>query len=160
MPSREDVVRFISFVCADQETGCWNWQGNLDRKGYAKFWWESQTGRGSRFSYLAFRDSSIEGLDIDHLCRNRRCVNPLHLEAVTRRENVLRGMGITAIHAKRQVCVRGHALTDDNVYRWEKAPNSRICKTCARERAVQRYKENPEKYRELKRQSDARKRNA
>jgi hypothetical protein len=82
----------------DEETGCWNWQRCIDRKGYGmvKF-----TGGGSagahRFIYERHRGTIATGMQLDHLCRNTRCVNPDHLEPVTCAENLRRGRGTKLI---------------------------------------------------------------
>lgn len=71
-----------------------------------------------------------DGLVIDHLCRNGLCVNVKHLEAVTNVENVMRGEGAPAKNARKTHCLRGHALTPDNVFNRK---NRRACKTCDRD---------------------------
>lgn len=87
-----DIDRFMVRVDISEETGCWNWTtGLLD--GYGCF---SLNGRGisaHRFSYMYFKGPIPEGLHIDHLCKNRRCCNPSHLEAVTQQENSRRSRG-------------------------------------------------------------------
>ncbi len=69
-----------------------------------------------RISYELFKRKIPRGLQIDHLCRNRKCVNPEHLEVVTQRENLLRGDGATARNSKKTKCKRGHRFTPSLTY--------------------------------------------
>jgi hypothetical protein len=69
------------------------------------------------------------GMEIDHLCRKRHCVNPKHLDIVTRRENTLRGEGLPAQRARRTACPKGHPYDEANTYIWK---NHRSCWTCRR----------------------------
>ena len=70
-----------------------------------------------------------KGLELDHLCRVRHCVNPDHLEPVTHKENTLRGSCPAAVNARKTHCKRGHPLTDDNIARQSKT-NARVCLKC------------------------------
>lgn len=94
--------------------GCWIWQGALDRDGYGQLKYRDQPNvpstqmRAHRASYLAFVGPIMGDLTIDHLCRVRRCVNPTHLEAVTSRENILRGVSRSAVNARKTRCSEGH----------------------------------------------------
>lgn len=82
-----------------------------------------------RISYEHFTGPIPAGLHLDHLCRNRACVNPEHCEPVTCRENVRRGEGIAAKHMAKTHCIQGHELSVSNLYRTRKG--HRVCRTCA-----------------------------
>src|SRR3990167_10136851 len=97
---RPDTERFLERIVPEPNTGCWLWTGGLGSHGYAQFWFNNQQGLGHRWSYKYFRGPLLPGYTIDHLCRVRSCVNPHHLEQVTYQTNILRGIGITAIHAR------------------------------------------------------------
>lgn len=86
--------RFWAKVAVDNETGCWLWTAGYRRGGYARFRYAgagSKNGAAHRFSYEKLIGPVSGGLQLDHLCRVRHCVNPAHLEPVTPRENTLRG---------------------------------------------------------------------
>lgn len=122
------VDRFHSKV-AFAEGGCWEWVGAIQPNGYGYFGLRHGNNVYShRFSWtLAAGRDVPQGLSIDHKCRNRRCVNPTHLEPVTTRENLLRGETTTAKNAARAACPRGHEYTPGNTYQYR---GSRYCKTC------------------------------
>ena len=122
--------------------GCWEWTGHKDAKGYGRI------GIGSRSSgkvyfvhrlmYASFVGPIPDGLVADHLCRNRSCVKPSHLEMVTRKENNLRGNCPSALAARKTHCKHGHEFAGDNLRLRETAKGTeRICRQCARDR-VQR----------------------
>lgn len=114
--------------------GCWELNTKPRPDGYASF-----KGRCAHKQYFEYFIGPVpNGLDLDHLCRNRRCCNPHHLEPVTRRENLLRGKTIASKNALKTVCVKGHALTDDNIYRRK----DRVCRACRKciKIATEKYK--------------------
>lgn len=106
---------------------CVDWDGPLNVKGYGS---AIRNGRRSNIHRLIYeRDMGPvpEGLHLDHLCRNRACVNPRHMEPVTPRENVLRGIGLSAQAARQTHCIRGHELSGPNVWMYH---GERRCKAC------------------------------
>ena len=111
---------------------CWLWTASLDGRGYGQFTLDSGPPptlvRAHRFAYEQTVGPIPEGLELDHLCRVRRCVNPAHLEPVTRRENMRRGEGRAADQARRTHCIRGHPLAGENLY--VTTDGARQCRTC------------------------------
>lgn len=111
--------------------GCWEWIGHIRRDGYGKFHYtrgeKSIDGVAHRLVYEHLVGEIPKGLVLDHLCRNRRCVNPKHLEPVTSAENCRRGVYPVA---EKPQCLRGHQLSDENVYRSPTKPNHRRCRAC------------------------------
>lgn len=116
---------------------CWEWRGAFNLQTYGNFWLRGRQLKPHRFSYEQAMGEIPVGLTIDHLCRNQRCVNPLHLEAVTNKENILRGDGITAMEARKNKCLRGHPYTKENTYR-RPGSDDRQCRTCMRQRDSRR----------------------
>lgn len=125
-------VRFNRSYEVNEETGCWEWRSTILRTGYP------QIGAGGagcktllahRVAYELFVGPIPEGLTIDHLCRVRHCVNPAHLEAVTLRENVLRGDTPAAKNSMKTHCINGHPFNEVNTYM---NGRSRACRACHR----------------------------
>jgi hypothetical protein len=120
------------------ENGCWEWQASITKHGYGRF---SAVGSrpelAHRLAYQALVGQIPSGLVIDHLCRNRRCVNPSHLEVVSADVNTLRGGCPAAVNAKKTHCPNGHPLVGDHLS--VDALGKRRCRTCTNQKALDRY---------------------
>lgn len=98
-----------------QELGrCWSWTACIQKNGYGYLRFLGRNRGAHCVAYELFKSKIPDGLQVDHLCKNRSCCNPYHLEAVTIRVNVLRGDGITAKNAVKTHCVNGHEFTPAN----------------------------------------------
>ncbi len=119
-------TRFAAKV--DRVGDCWQWTGAKTDKGYGHISVGSGVCRmAHRVSWEIHRGPIPDGLQIDHLCRNRSCVNPDHLEPVTPTVNIQRGFSPAALNSTKAQCVRGHELAGDNV-RTERG--RRVCRAC------------------------------
>lgn len=122
--AREKILARVKY----SEAGCWLWTGPTNEKGYGLTTVKGKTVRVHRIAYELWKGPIPPGLQIDHLCRTRNCFNPEHLEAVTPRENVLRGESSAALRARKTHCVHGHPFDDTNTARWP--DGTRRCLTC------------------------------
>lgn len=124
-----DTSLLEALYIPEPNSGCWLWLGTANSQGYGTLQDDGLTIRAHRVVYEAEVGPIPEGLVIDHLCRNRICVNPSHLEPVTFKENVLRGISPPANNARKTHCPRGHALSEPNVNRRR---GYRACVECER----------------------------
>lgn len=121
------------------ENGCWQWKAGKCNGGHGLFHLQGgkKNIKAHVWAYVKHIGRVPDGKELDHLCRNPACVNPLHLEPVTHRENILRGNSFAAMQARRTHCIHGHPLSGDNLgykdgHRW--------CKLC-RHLRYKRWKE-------------------
>lgn len=107
-------------------TPCWIWQGARSGRGgaYPQFWMGGRNHLAHRVAYELLIGPIVDGLELDHLCRQTLCVRPLHLEDVTSRVNVLRSGSVAAINARLATCRRGHPFTGT----WR---GRRTCRPCS-----------------------------
>jgi len=126
--SDKDWARFWSKVRFTPM--CWEWTASTAR-GYGQITLRGKWASAHRLAWTILRGPIPDGLTLDHLCRNRACVNPSHLEPVTMKVNLLRGNGACARHARKTHCNRGHPLVPGNL-RHSQA-NDRRCLECHRQ---------------------------
>ena len=128
------MKRFFDKV--DKTDSCWNWLASTNASGYGLFRFQGKTSKAHRVSYILTFGYIDENLVIDHLCKNRKCVNPLHLELVEQKENVRRGMSgkINNVQSKKTHCPKGHPYSrvDNNGYR--------LCGKCRSEQTMRSRK--------------------
>ena len=126
-------IRFWKKVMPEPNSGCWLWEGGLDGKGYGTFLISlpvRHNVRAHRFSYELHKGAIPAELELDHLCRNKVCVNPDHLEPVTHEENMRRCPELGKwSRAHITHCPHGHEYSDENTYMWR---NMRHCRECNR----------------------------
>lgn len=108
---------------------CWLWTAGRSSNGYGKYRVGRSTVRAHRFAYERLVGPILPGLQLDHLCRVRACVNPAHLEAVTQKVNIFRGISPAAVNVTKTACLRGHEFTPENTYRYTR-PDGRPRRTC------------------------------
>lgn len=129
----------------DPDSECWLWTGSKFPTGYGVVQFGPRAHRftqsAHRYVYQLHKGSIPDGLVLDHLCRVRECVNPDHLEPVTNRENILRGIGPSAQLAAKTHCKNGHEFTPSNTYVPPDGSARRVCRTCRRAKAKDAWAE-------------------
>lgn len=117
--------------------GCWVFTGSTNGEGYGRIGWRSDGRQTMAYAHRVVYEATVgpipAGMVIDHLCRNRACVNPVHLEPVTERTNILRGTGASARNIKKTHCPQGHALVGRNLLQMRgRKLGWRECRECKR----------------------------
>ena len=117
---------------------CWLWTRAISNNGYGVIGGlPGETKYAHRIAYQMVKGSIPEGLELDHLCRNRACVNPNHLEPVTTKENVHRGFSPAGIQSRLIVCQKGHPLDRQNTY--VSPQGRRMCRACSYMRSMKEH---------------------
>lgn len=129
-PYWEETSGYCFWRRVAQEGDCWIFRPAQNRT-YGSFTWRGTTYAAHRWAWSYFYGEIPQGLQLDHLCRNTRCVNPWHLEPVTPRVNTLRGAAPSARNTLKTHCPRGHEYTPENTS--TKAGNRRACRACGRD---------------------------
>lgn len=136
---RDDRKRHIDSRIEVDGSGCWLYAGCINSDGYGIV-----GGRGEyvhRLQYERYVGPIPDGLQLDHLCRVRHCVNPAHLEPVTSRENSMRSsITIAARNAAKTHCPRNHEYTPENTYVDRKRGGGRQCRACTLDRAARAWR--------------------
>jgi len=123
---KSPIERFLPKIKIN-DNGCWEWTDGTNHHGYGGFNVNNKAILSHRFIYEYYHGMICPDLTIDHLCRNRKCVNPLHLEQVSMKINNERGMSPSGINSRKTHCIRGHQFTEENTI---KGKGRRRCKIC------------------------------
>lgn len=113
--------------------GCWEWTGKIDKDGYGRHRFMGRSFMAHRWVWECVNGWLSPSTQLDHLCKNRRCVNPAHLEPVSQKENISRARNS---NSEKTHCPQGHRYTELNTY--HTGAGKRKCRACARERAAER----------------------
>jgi hypothetical protein len=117
---------------------CWLWKLSTDARDYGQMSVNGKMRKTHQLAYELVIGPVPPGLELDHLCRVRPCLNPLHLEAVPPLVNNLRGFGAAALNSRKTHCPKGHPYDEENTY-WENG-GKRHCRTCWSLRSAARSK--------------------
>lgn len=129
---REEISAIMARMQVENPSGCWDWPGYIHSYGYGMKYVDGKVQPSHRLAYIVAKGPIPTGLDIDHLCLNKKCFNPAHLEAVTRSENSRR----RHVSEAKTHCPRGHEYAGENLRIIRKGRNdnrtARFCNECCR----------------------------
>jgi hypothetical protein len=133
----EQIGRFWERIDVHQPAGCWEWRGAQIKGGYGQFATFRHGGfMAHRVAYELLIGPIAQGMQLDHLCRNRLCCNPDHLQPVSAMVNTHRGHGPAGENAKKTHCKNGHAFTPENTFYFPSQHGRRTCRTCWQARSA------------------------
>lgn len=137
----DQVAKFMARIKPGPVPSCWEWAGNISVHGYGTFWCKLENDKicklrsAHRISFLIKHGKLTDGLVIDHLCRNRSCVNPDHLREVTSRANTLENsIGLALNNLNKTHCLNGHEFSKGNTFtvKTKNGQAHRRCRECSR----------------------------
>mgnify|MGYP001578520461 CR=1 FL=1 len=150
-----NVTPEIFWQHVDKSATCWLWTGPTMSSGYGLVWYKGHRWLAHRLAWVLCKGVSIDSsLELDHLCRDPKCVNPSHLDAVSHRTNILRGIGPSACNARKTRCIRGHDLLGPRtsvLYRKKSGNHHRLCLECQKERHNRWWAQHKSAYNALRR---------
>lgn len=126
-PPTIEEIEFITKRFKISENGCWDWTGNKNRQGYGRVPFRGRVVVPHRLLHQTIFGEITPGLVSDHICENKSCVNPKHIEPVTSKENIYRGCAPPSINIRKTHCASGHKFTTENTYI---SRGMRACRTC------------------------------
>ena len=145
--------RILRNICINPKTQCWEWtKSRFSSTGYGRISIRYKSWCAHVISYKLFVGEVPAGLELDHLCRIRHCVNPNHLEPVTRKENVIRGINPASKNYHKTACIRGHVLEKENLI--IDSQGHRQCRICRLANGRKWYARNAEQQRERSRKTN------
>src|SRR3990167_3695316 len=121
--------KFLDKIILNRLTGCWEWQGRINKDGYGLIGHNYKDCRAHRLVYEILLGIPKEAECLDHLCNNKKCVNPSHMKPTTMKENILRSNNAAGTNFRKTKCIRGHLFMGRNL-RISKKTGYRICRTC------------------------------
>lgn len=136
MKGRPNTIAGIVAALTTEENGCRFWPGAKQKRGYGTVGYQGKRWLVHKLLYEHFIGLVPEGMELDHLCRNPPCAELTHLEPVTHRENMLRGVSFGAVNARKTACPFGHPYAGDNLHRG--SDGYRECRTCHRDKERER----------------------
>ena len=135
--TKEQEIKMMNRISIDINTGCWNWSNYIDAGGYGRIMFNNHQESAHRVFYAWKKGKLPRGKSkiipqLDHLCKNRKCCNPDHLELVSFKENILRGNSPSAQHSKQLICKNGHILPSKPNLLRKNGKTERVCLICQR----------------------------